>query len=121
MESVKQQFLVNYNAIRAILGMVNAISYISSGDIHFDNLPYRNVITKKYKTWLLKHRPDKVEINNMIDIFIIKEYGGTRSTLLQYNDDEEKWRFMVKCGNAFSCFGDYQICSTIIIIITISV
>ena len=46
----------------------------------------------------------------MIDIFIIKEYDGTRSTLLQYNDDKEKWRFIVKCGDAFLCFGDYQIC-----------
>ena len=38
MEGVKQQCLVNYNAIRPILGMVNSISYISTRDIHFDNL-----------------------------------------------------------------------------------
>ena len=77
MESAEQQFLVKYNAIRAILGMVNAISYISTGDINFDNLSYQNIISKKNKTWLRKHCPDEVEVNNMINIFIIKEYGGT--------------------------------------------
>ena len=41
MEGVKQQCLVNYNAIRAILGMVNAISNISTGDVHFDKIYHK--------------------------------------------------------------------------------
>ena len=82
--------------------MVNLISHITTGDIPFDDSAFRNIITKKYKTWPIKHHPDKVEVTNTTDEFIIKEYGVT---LLQNDDDnDEKWRFMEKCTIVFSQF-----------------
>ena len=75
--SIEEQFLVKYNGIRIRLGIVNPISHITSGYISFDDSAFRNIISKKYKTWLVKHHPDKTEINNPTDIFIIKEYGVT--------------------------------------------
>ena len=70
--------------------MVDPISHITTGDIPFDDSAFRNIITKKYETWVVKHHPDKVKVTNPADEFIIKENGVT---LLQNDDDnDDSWR-----------------------------
>ena len=85
--SREQQFLVKCNGIGITLGMVNPISHITTGDIPFGDSAFLNIITKKYKTWVVKHHPDKVEVTNPTDEFIIKEDGVTLREVTNPTDE----------------------------------
>ena len=96
------ELLVKFNETHFRLGMVDPITHIIGGDISLEDFSFRNIITKKYKTWLVKHHPDKVEATNPTDEFIIKEYGV--ALLKNDEDNVEKWRFMEKSTMVFSQF-----------------
>ena len=83
----------------ANIGRVNPIRHICDGENIAVN--DRREITKIYKRWLLHHHPDKVNDCDMVDIFIIKEYGAT---LLQHDENDDKWDIIENCYQVLSTF-----------------